>query len=367
MSSDIILADYEKLEEIARRFSACSEVAQQIIRRVQRAVDSVRELWIGEASEAFFREMECFIPRLHRLEHALEEAAQTTRQIQALFQQSEEEGAQKFNENGSDKGAPGESLSSAKAPTPGAAPTPSKPLPYTIQPGDTLWDLARRYNTTVDELVRLNNIANPDLIYAGNTLLIPPGRWPRSQACPAKPTCGRQRAARSRGVCRQDRQLFNVASNPRYAKFRDGNPATYDTYCNLFASDVAKSLGAELPIFVHNNSGQIRWLGAYDMTSWLAGSLNNAPGGYSGPQGPQHGWKPVDHGTAAAMANKGYVVVAAGAGHMAVVRPGTPAGAGLGDVRIAQAGERNFNDGRMIDGWGSKLGEARFFVHQPTA
>lgn len=44
---------------------------------------------------------------------------------------------------------------------------------YTIRPGDTLWGLARRYGTTVDTLVRLNGIANPDLIYAGDTLRIP--------------------------------------------------------------------------------------------------------------------------------------------------------------------------------------------------
>ena len=46
-------------------------------------------------------------------------------------------------------------------------------LRYTIQSGDTLSSIARRYNTTVDELVRLNNIQNPNRIYAGETLLIP--------------------------------------------------------------------------------------------------------------------------------------------------------------------------------------------------
>ncbi len=44
---------------------------------------------------------------------------------------------------------------------------------YTIQRGDTLTSIARRYNTTVDELARLNNIQNPNRIYAGETLLIP--------------------------------------------------------------------------------------------------------------------------------------------------------------------------------------------------
>jgi len=39
--------------------------------------------------------------------------------------------------------------------------------------GDTLWSLARRFGTTVEELVRLNNIADPDLIYAGAPLRVP--------------------------------------------------------------------------------------------------------------------------------------------------------------------------------------------------
>ena len=38
--------------------------------------------------------------------------------------------------------------------------------------GDTLWSIAKRFNTTVDELVRLNNIKNRDLIYVGQVLKI---------------------------------------------------------------------------------------------------------------------------------------------------------------------------------------------------
>ena len=44
---------------------------------------------------------------------------------------------------------------------------------YKIQSGDTLSSIAKKYKTTVDELTRLNNISNPNLIYSGNTLNIP--------------------------------------------------------------------------------------------------------------------------------------------------------------------------------------------------
>ena len=46
---------------------------------------------------------------------------------------------------------------------------------YVIRRGDTLSGLAQQYNTTVSELVRLNNIADPNRIYAGETLVVPKG------------------------------------------------------------------------------------------------------------------------------------------------------------------------------------------------
>ena len=42
-----------------------------------------------------------------------------------------------------------------------------------VQPGDTLSYLAIEYNTTVEKLVELNNIQNPNLIYVGESLKIP--------------------------------------------------------------------------------------------------------------------------------------------------------------------------------------------------
>lgn len=44
---------------------------------------------------------------------------------------------------------------------------------YQIKKGDTLWSLAQRFKTTVAELARLNNIKDPGKIYAGSWLSIP--------------------------------------------------------------------------------------------------------------------------------------------------------------------------------------------------
>lgn len=43
---------------------------------------------------------------------------------------------------------------------------------YMVQKGDTLWKIAKRYRTTVDDILSVNDIENPDLIYPGQKLLI---------------------------------------------------------------------------------------------------------------------------------------------------------------------------------------------------
>lgn len=44
---------------------------------------------------------------------------------------------------------------------------------YTIQRGDTLSELAKRFGTTTEALARANGIADPDKIYAGSKLTVP--------------------------------------------------------------------------------------------------------------------------------------------------------------------------------------------------
>lgn len=43
---------------------------------------------------------------------------------------------------------------------------------YTIRPGDTLSGIAAKYGTTYQQLARINGIANPDKIYAGQRIKV---------------------------------------------------------------------------------------------------------------------------------------------------------------------------------------------------
>lgn len=59
-------------------------------------------------------------------------------------------------------------------------------IQYVVQPGDTLQNIAARYGTTWQAIAQLNNIPNPNLIYVGQVLLIPVGYVP--PAPPPPPT-----------------------------------------------------------------------------------------------------------------------------------------------------------------------------------
>jgi LysM repeat protein len=58
-------------------------------------------------------------------------------------------------------------------PPPSPTPPPGGQTTYVVQRGDTLSRIASRFGTTVALLVQANNIANPNLIYVGQVLLIP--------------------------------------------------------------------------------------------------------------------------------------------------------------------------------------------------
>jgi LysM repeat protein len=45
---------------------------------------------------------------------------------------------------------------------------------YIVEEGDTLYSIADKFNVPASEIIRLNNIARPDMIYVGQRLIIPP-------------------------------------------------------------------------------------------------------------------------------------------------------------------------------------------------
>jgi LysM repeat protein len=44
---------------------------------------------------------------------------------------------------------------------------------YRVKPGDTLYEIAQRFGTTVQTLIDLNDIENPDMIEVGQIIIVP--------------------------------------------------------------------------------------------------------------------------------------------------------------------------------------------------
>lgn len=60
---------------------------------------------------------------------------------------------------------------------------------YTVKKGDTLWDIGRRYGVSYQSIAKANHIKNPDLIYPGQTFVIPNGHAPSSRrSAPPSPS-----------------------------------------------------------------------------------------------------------------------------------------------------------------------------------
>lgn len=153
---------------------------------------------------------------------------------------------------------------------------------------------------------------------------------------------------------------FAVTSNSRY------RPKNGKTYCNIFAWDCTRALGAEIPHWVLNNkpatsnTGGAKELNANATYNWL----NNYGSGY--------GWYKTTASEAQKRANAGYPTVAVwrntsgGSGHIAVIRP---EGSGYiytnarGPV-IAQAGGSNYSYANISIGFGSsKMSNIVYWTH----
>jgi WXG100 family type VII secretion target len=102
MSSDVIQANYERLDDVARRFSGQAEVTTQLVSRIKQCVEALeRGGWEGRGADAFFDEMNAeLFPALQRMQHALDQAASVTLRAKEILIQAEEEAAALFSSHG---------------------------------------------------------------------------------------------------------------------------------------------------------------------------------------------------------------------------------------------------------------------------
>ncbi|MGC9469869.1 MAG: LysM peptidoglycan-binding domain-containing protein [Anaerolineae bacterium] len=102
--------------------------------------------------------------------------------------------------------------------------TTTGPTTYVVKPGDNLFRISLRFNTTVQAVAQANNITNPSMIYVGQTLTIPAGGGgdttppPSNQQCSAiytvKPGDNLFRIALRYGYSQYHLAQVNGISNP---------------------------------------------------------------------------------------------------------------------------------------------------------
>jgi LysM repeat protein len=80
--------------------------------------------------------------------------------------------------------------SSVPTSAPAATNAPQGNTSYVVRPGDTLSEIAARFNTTMSAIIQLNGITNPNNIRWGQRLIIPGAQSPAPTATPASPSSG---------------------------------------------------------------------------------------------------------------------------------------------------------------------------------
>lgn len=97
-----------------------------------------------------------------------------------------------------------------------AAPPEFDPVIHIVQPGETIYSIARRYGTSVEAITSVNGIVNPNWIYTGQRLTIP------TQGSPATTVYTVQRGdtlfsiARRHGTTANTLAWLNGLSNPNF-------------------------------------------------------------------------------------------------------------------------------------------------------
>jgi LysM repeat protein len=120
---------------------------------------------------------------------------------------------------------PTEAAPTTEAPAAPAPPPASGSESYvwhTVQRGETLYSIARRYGTSVSAITRMNGLSNPNQIYAGQKLKIPTSGGGTSggsgSGCRIRHTVKQgewvYQIARNYGVTPQSILAANSLSNP---------------------------------------------------------------------------------------------------------------------------------------------------------
>ena len=97
---------------------------------------------------------------------------------------------------------------------PGSPPEREEYIEYIVQPGDTLFSIARRFGVDMQELAQLNGITDPSTIYVGQRLRIPANATPARELYRVQPGDTLSSIAQRFGVSLQALMEANGITDP---------------------------------------------------------------------------------------------------------------------------------------------------------
>jgi WXG100 family type VII secretion target len=113
--------DYDQLNQIAQTFARQADSSKQMRQNIQEAANLLENgHWVGKAADKFYQELNsAVLPSLNRLARALQTASRTTRQINQIIQQAENDAALLFRSSDTGSAAAATSSTGARLPGPG--------------------------------------------------------------------------------------------------------------------------------------------------------------------------------------------------------------------------------------------------------
>ncbi|MBP1932382.1 LysM peptidoglycan-binding domain-containing protein [Ammoniphilus resinae] len=95
-----------------------------------------------------------------------------------------------------------------------------KLINHVVQPGENLWSIASRYGISVQQIMRANEITNPNMVFVGTVLQIPVGPYPIGHPTPSpgpgsNQSLERRVSALEREVNQLNRRVDNLETRVR--------------------------------------------------------------------------------------------------------------------------------------------------------
>lgn len=143
--------------------------------------------------------------------------------------------------------------------------TPPQPTTYKVQKGDTLYSISQKFNTTVDEIKRLNNITSNN-IYINQELYIPSSNTPPSNPLPIPPIDDDENEEYSEYIVQKGDSLWKIS--------RDYNISVKDLIELNSLTTTTLQIGDKLLVPIQTNIEQTYIVKRGD-TLWSIAKENN--------------------------------------------------------------------------------------------